>query len=74
MRQLAPSEFGVLMNALYKKAEQSGRAEKLGVKGGTVFDAIKAEHDNAGISMDMSGYVEEVAMRELEHIFSSARV
>lgn len=71
MRQLAPTEFGVLMDALYKRAD--GRNLKLGVSRGLKFDKIKSAHDNAGITMDTSGYIEEVAVRELETIFSSER-
>ncbi len=70
MRQLAPMEFGVLMNALYERAAR--RSAKLGVPHSTSLDSIKAEHDNAGIIMDTSGYLEEFAVRELETIFSSA--
>ena len=71
MRQLAPTEFGVLMNALYERAER--RAATSNTSGNLIFDNVKAEHDNAGIVMDTSGYLEEFAVRELETIFSSAR-
>lgn len=71
MKQLAPSEFGVLMNALYKRAAR--RSAESGVSQSLIFDNVKAEHDNAGITMDTSGYFEEFAVRELETIFSSAR-
>lgn len=70
MRQLAPTQFGVLMDALYKRAE--GKGLDLGVTHGLRFDEVKAQHDNAGITMDTSGYLEEIAVRELEKIFSSA--
>ena len=70
MRQLAPAEFGVLMDALYKRAE--GRNIKLGVSQNLHIDSIKSEHDKAGITMDTSGYMEEFAVRELETIFASA--
>ena len=71
MSQLAPTEFGVLMDALYARAKR--RATKLNLSGNLIFDNVKAEHDNAGIIMDTSDYLEEVAVRELETIFSSAR-
>lgn len=71
MRQLAPTEFGVLMNALYERAER--RAATSNTSGNLIFDNVKAEHDNAGIVMDTSGYLEEFAVRELETIFGSAR-
>ena len=70
MRQLAPTEFGVLMDALYERAD--GRSIDLGISHGLRFDDIKSQHDKAGISLDTSGYIEEVAVRELETIFSSA--
>ncbi|MBQ7032670.1 MAG: hypothetical protein IJN25_03285 [Clostridia bacterium] len=70
MKQLAPMEFGELANALYARAAR--RSAKLGVPHSTSLDSIKAEHDNAGIIMDTSGYLEEFAVRELETIFSSA--
>ena len=72
MKQLAPVEFGVLMDALYKRAESLGRVSKLGVTQGLVFDEIKSEHDRAGVDLNTSGYIEEIAVRELETIFSSA--
>ena len=65
MSQLAPSEFGVLMDALYARAEKR--------LGGRAFDTMKGDHDAAGISMTMRGYVEELAVQELETIFGSAR-
>jgi len=71
MRQLAPTEFGALMDALYERAERLGRATKLGVTQGLRFDDIKAKHDNAGIEMETSGYIEEIAVRELETLFNS---
>ena len=71
MKQLAPTEFGVLTDALYERAVR--RATNSGVSGNLIFDNVKAEHDNAGITMDTSGYLEEFAVRELETIFSSAR-
>ena len=71
MRQLAPTEFGVLMDALYERSmrenAKAGRSQNAG------FDNVKAEHDDAGIVLDTSGYLEEFAVRELETIFSSAR-
>ena len=71
MKQLAPTEFGVLMDALYERTTH--RATKAGVSGNLIFDNVKAEHNNAGITMETSGYLEEFAARELETIFSSAR-
>ncbi len=69
MEQLAPAEFGVLMDALYERAE--GRSIRLGVSQGLVLDSVKAQHDNAGITKDTRGYMEEFAVRELETIFGS---
>ena len=71
MKQLAPTEFGVLMDALYERAEKLGRRTKMGVSQGLLFDKIKSQHDNAGIAMNTSGYMEEIAVRELETIFDS---
>ena len=71
MRQLAPAEFGGLMNALYERAVRRGT--KSGASQNSVFDYVKSQHDNAGITMDTSSYIEEIAVRELETIFSSAR-
>ena len=71
MRQLAPTEFGVLMDALYERAEKLGRRTKMGVSQGLLFDKVKSQHDNAGIAMNTSGYMEEIAVRELETIFDS---
>mgnify|MGYP003289422454 CR=1 FL=1 len=72
MEQMATDEWNVLANALYERAESLGRATKLGVSQGLKFDAIKAQHDAAGLTKDTSGYFGEVVMRELETIFSSA--
>ena len=72
MKQLSTKEWGVLMNALYQRAEQSKRTKKIGKAEQSLFDDVKAEHDEAGITMNTGGYVEEVAVRELETIFSSA--
>ena len=71
MRQLAPQEFGMLMNALYERAER--RATNSGMAQSTAFDYVRDEHLNAGITKDTSGYIEEIAVRELEEIFGSAR-
>ena len=73
MSQFATKEWGVLMNALYQRAEQSGRKAKLGVRNISMFDMVKNQHDEAGISMETLSYIEEVAVRELETIFSSAK-
>ena len=71
MEQFATDEWNVLANALYERAEQLGRRTNLGAKQGLRFDAIKALHENAGVTKDTSGYFGEVVMRELETIFSS---
>ncbi|MBQ7974349.1 MAG: hypothetical protein IJ300_01500 [Clostridia bacterium] len=71
MRQIAPTEFGALMDALYERAERLGRATKLGVSQGLLFDDIKGKHDAAAIEMDTSEYIEEIAVRELETLFAS---
>lgn len=67
MGQFATKEWGVLMNALYQRAEQRNLSRV------SQFESVKAEHDNAGIEdMNTIDYIEEVAVRELETIFSSA--
>ena len=70
MKQLAPKEFGVLMNALYARSVRENSKRKLSETTG--FDDVKAEHDNVSITMDTSGYFEEFAVRELENLFASA--
>ena len=72
MEQFATAEWNELANFLYQRAERLGRRVELGVAQGMRFDAVKAEHDNAGISMSTSGYIGEIAVQELETIFSSA--
>lgn len=76
LKQLAPDEFGVLMDALYKRSKRenakSGRYKHAG------FDNVKTDYENADLamsneSMDTLDYFEEFAVRELETIFSSAR-
>jgi hypothetical protein len=69
MSQFATKEWRVLMNALYQRAEQRNRQL---YPNSTMFDRVKGEHDNAGITMETTGYVEEIAVRELETIFNSA--
>lgn len=71
MEQFATAEWNELANFLYNRAEKLGRRAELGLNQGMAFDAVKAEHDNAGISMSTSGYINEIAVRELETIFSS---
>ena len=70
MKQLAPTEFGVLMDALYARSKREN--SKYGLPRNAAFDNVKAEHDRAGITMDTSSYFEEFAVRELETIFDSA--
>lgn len=72
MEQFATAEWNELANFLYQRAERLGRRVNTGITQGMMFDAVKAEHDNAGISMSTSGYIGEIAVRELETIFSSA--
>ena len=69
MRQLAPTEFGILMDALYERSSRENA--KLGKSQTAGFDNIKTEYDNAKILKDTSGYLEEFAVRELESIFAS---
>jgi len=71
MEQLATEEWNTLCEALYERAEQLGRRMDLGATDNLRFDRVKGLHDKAGITMDTSGYVGEVVMRELETIFSS---
>ena len=70
MKQLAPTEFGDLMSALYQRSMR--RNSDLGIDATTNLDIVKAEHDRAGIEMTTGGYLEEFAVRELEDIFGSA--
>ena len=70
MKQLAPAEFGTLMDALYQRSMR--RNSDLGIDATTNLDIVKAEHDRAGIEMTTGGYLEEFAVRELEDIFGSA--
>ena len=72
MEQFATAEWNELANFLYQRAERLGRRVELGITQGMEFDAVKSEHDNAGISMSTKGYIGEIAVRELETIFSSA--
>ena len=71
MEQFATDEWNTLANYLYNRAEQMDRRVKLGNYKGMEFDAVKGEHDNAGILMSTEGYVGEIAVRELETIFES---
>ncbi len=73
MEQFATEEWNTLCEALYERAEQLGRRMDLGVTDNLRFDRVKGLHDKAGITMDTSGYVGEVVMRELETIFSSPK-
>lgn len=72
MEQFATDEWNELSNFLYNRAERLGRRAELGFNRGMAFDAVKAQHDNAGISMSTKDYIGEIAVRELETIFSSA--
>ena len=72
MEQFATAEWNELANFLYERAETLGRRVKLGLKQGMVFESVKAEHDNAGITRTTRDYIGEIAVRELETIFSSA--
>ena len=72
MEQFATDEWNALANALYARAEKLGRRAKSGASQGMLFDAVKAQHDDAGLSLSTSGYIGEIAVRELETIFSSA--
>ena len=71
MEQFATDEWNELCSFLYERAERLGRRIELGVSQGMLFDDVKAEHDEAGISLSTKGYIGEIAVRELETIFSS---
>ena len=71
MEQFATDEWNELSSFLYERAERLGRRVELGISQGMLFDDVKAQHDNAGISMSTKGYIGEIAVRELETIFSS---
>ncbi|MBQ7822165.1 MAG: hypothetical protein IJ391_07785, partial [Clostridia bacterium] len=66
MKQVAPVETGELIDAIYEMAETSS-----GVADISVIDSVKSEHDDAGISMDTSDYLEEIAAREIPKFFDS---
>ncbi len=69
-----PLEFGVLMDALYQRAEHLTQRQNLGVSQGMRFDDVVDKYGtNAGLSLDTRGYIEEIAAKELEKIFGSAR-
>ena len=68
MEQMATEEWNELANALYARAERLGRVSQ-----GSRFDTIKAQHDNAGLTLNTRGYFGEVVMREIETIFSSEK-
>ena len=70
MKQLAPTEFGVLMDALYERSVY--KSKDSGFPLTADYDLVKTEHENAGIAMNTSGYLEEFAARELETILDSA--
>ena len=71
MEQFATDEWNELASFLYERAERLGRRVELGVSQGMLFDDVKAQHDEAGISLTTKGYIGEIAVRELETIFSS---
>ena len=74
MNQLAPQEFGVLMDALYQRVEHLTQRQNLGVSQGMRFDDVVDKYGtNAGLSLDTRGYIEEIAAKELEKIFNSPR-
>ncbi len=66
MKQVAPKETRELIEAIYKIVEYPTN-----VVGASVFDEIKADHDNAGISMETSDYLEEIAARTMPKLFNS---
>lgn len=72
MEQLATAEWNELASFLYERAERLGRRAELGFNKGMVFDSVKAEHDRAGITRTTRDYISEIAVRELETVFSSA--
>jgi hypothetical protein len=63
VNQLAPTEFGVVMNALYQRAKAKGR--------GYDFDYVRDQHNKAGLEKNTRDNIEEVAVRELETILKS---
>lgn len=71
MNELAPEEFGALMNALYKFSTRAN--EKAGLPQTFGIDNVKADYDRADLSMNTLDYFEEFAVREIENIFGSAR-
>ncbi len=71
MSELAPEEFGALMNALYKFSTRAN--EKVGRSQTSGFDNVKSDYDRAGLTMNTLDYFEEFAVQEIEGIFGSAR-
>ena len=64
VNQLAPTEFGVVMDALYQRAKAKGRYYD--------FEYVRDQHNNAELNKNTRDNIEEVAVRELETIFGSA--
>lgn len=68
MAELAPKEFGALMNELYayssRANDEAGRSQTSG------FDNVKSDY--AGLDMKTFDYFEEFAVQEIENIFGSA--
>ena len=70
IKQLAPTQFGALMDALYARSVR--RNTDAGLPSTYGFDDVKTDHDRAGITLRSGEYLEEFAVRELEDIFDSA--
>ena len=70
MRQLDPESFNFLMKFLYETSEQNARRLKLGDKGISVFDKVRAEYREDS-QMNSSDYIEEIAVRRAETILTS---
>lgn len=67
MAELAPKEFGALMNELY--AYSSRANEKAGRSQTSGLDNVKSDY--AGLGIDTFGFFEEFAVQEIENIFGS---
>ena len=72
MMQVSPQETGLLLDALYEQATQSGRAASLGVNS-SVFDSIKDEYGAIDESMKTLDILEEIGAQTMQTIFDNAK-
>ena len=70
MRQLDPVATDALMNFLYETSDQNAKRLKVGDTGVSNFERIKEDYSNVE-GMEALDYIEEIACRRSETIFSS---